>query len=132
MENDEKSPASDCLKKKKLNQSDEGSPLSAAGAHLTNKSTAINTEAVPSPERCLSETETDICDMEPFDDFEWRGLLWPEIDPLDLPGRQLGKEIKLKNFRWPPANNQRKGVVFIFHGYGSMASHMAIIAKYLA
>ena len=70
--------------------------------------------------------------MEPFDDFEWRGLLWPEIDPLDLPGRQLGKEIKLKNYRWPPANNQRKGVVFIFHGYGSMASHMAILAKYLA
>jgi len=34
-------------------------------------------------------------------------------------------------YRWPPAN-ERKGVVFMLHGYGSCAPHMAAIAKFLA
>lgn len=34
-------------------------------------------------------------------------------------------------YRWPPAN-ERKGVIFMYHGYGSCAPHMSIFAKFLA
>lgn len=52
-------------------------------------------------------------------------VIWPEIDVLDLPTISQGKEIKLMSYRWPAAN-QRKGVVFIFHGYGQNAPQLAI------
>ena len=43
-----------------------------------------------------------------------------------------GKEINLKSYRWPPANSERRAVVFMIHGYGSHQEFMSITAKYLA
>lgn len=43
-----------------------------------------------------------------------------EIDVLDLPVIQYGKEIKLRAYRYPP-KNYRKAVVFYIHGFGSYA-----------
>lgn len=43
------------------------------------------------------------------------------------------KEIKLNTFRWPvPSGEQRKGVVFLIHGYGAHAGQMAVTAKFIA
>ena len=70
--------------------------------------------------------------MKPIKDFEWRGVVWAEINPLDLRVIQYGKEIRLTSYRSPPANNERKGVVFFCHGYDSCQPHIATIAKYLA
>lgn len=42
-----------------------------------------------------------------------------------------GKEVKLMTYRWAPTN-ERKAVVFLLHGYGSCAPHMAVLAKFLA
>ena len=70
--------------------------------------------------------------MKPIKDFEWRGVVWEEINPLDLRVMQYGKEIRLTSYRYPPANGERKGVVFFCHGYDSCQPHIATVAKYLA
>ena len=106
---------------------------------LADYTTTANTFAVPSVD-CVSEDEdadedettTDIAEMKPIKDFEWRGLMWPEINPLDLRVTQYGNEIKLRSYRWPPLNNERKGVVFFCHGYDSCQPHLAVIGKHLA
>lgn len=34
-------------------------------------------------------------------------------------------------YRWPAAN-ERKGVIFMLHGYGACAPHSAVMGKFLA
>ena len=71
--------------------------------------------------------------MPPIEGFEWRGVLFPEIDCLDLRATQNGSEIRLRSYRWPPAASKgRRGVVFMMHGYGSCCPQMAHIAKHMA
>ena len=95
------------------------------------RSTAFNTNAAPSSDGVSEQEDVDFASMSPLEGFEWRGLEWPDQNCLELPVTQYGKEIKLKAMRWPAAN-ERRGVVFILHGYGSYTENMAIIAKYLA
>lgn len=111
-----------------------------------NRSTALNTNAWPSegahPDDS-SNTNSDNIIQTQFktdsqseaidpDNFEWRGVVFPELDCLDLRAIQNGKEITMRAYRWPAANNERKAVVFMMHGYGSCCAQMAHIAKYLA
>ena len=87
---------------------------------LYEQLTACHTNAVTS----LSddELEIDLASMAPLEGFEWRGLVFPEIDCLDLPVQQYGRTIQLKSYRWPvPADKSTKGVIFMLHGYGSCA-----------
>ena len=99
------------------------------------RSTAFNTNASPSEGAHYFDDDisVDLAQMDPIEGYEWRGVLFPEIDCLDLTAMQNGKEIKLRSYRWPPAvETERKAVVFMMHGYGSCCAQMAHIAKYLA
>ena len=71
--------------------------------------------------------------MPPLEGHNWHGLEWPEQDVLDLQTTtKAGAEIRLRAYRWPPANGERRAVVFFVHGYGSHMEYMAISAQYLA
>ena len=69
-------------------------------------------------------------------DGEFEGLVWPEIDVFDLDRYQDDKKIHLRTFRWRADTNggkaQRKGVVFMLHGYGASNANMCLLAKNLA
>ena len=101
----------------------------AATELLTEKSTNYASQAVPTSD---SESRVDLASLPPYDGFEWRGLLWPEVGNLDLTVMEGSKEIKLMNYRWAPTEGERKGVIFLIHGYGSCAPQNAILAKYMA
>ena len=98
--------------------------------------TAICTQAVSSSDEVSQNSEQEKAPITVASVYE-NGLfavVWPEQDILDLPVISQGKQIKLMSYRWPAANNngQRKGVVFILHGYGQNAPRLAIQAKSLA
>ena len=99
--------------------------IAASTTPTTAISTNFNTNAAP------SEFGLSIAEMAPIEGYDFRGLKWPEIDALDLRTNHNGKEVKLASYRWP-AVEQRKGVIFMLHGYGSCAPQMAILAKFLA
>ena len=98
----------------------------------TTRSTAMNTN-VFNTEYDSGSQQLDVADMTPLKGYEQclDLMTWPETDVIDLPVISQGKQVKLKSYRWP-AENERKGVVFLFHGYGSHAPQLAIVAKYLA
>lgn len=89
-------------------------------SELLEKSTAMHSMAVPSSD---AQSEADLASLPPLEGFGWKGLLWPEIGDLDLTVMEGNKEIKLVTYRWPvPSGEQRKGVVFLIHGYGAIAA----------
>jgi len=101
-----------------------------ASSTPTENSTAYNTNAVPS-DHDDDFSEQDLGSLPPLEGFEWRDLVFEEIDPLDLRVMHGREEIKLMTYRWAPAN-ERKAVVFLLHGYGSCSPHLAVLAKFLA
>ena len=96
---------------------------------FSNKHTAFNTNAPTSNE----ESENDDVELEtkPLDGYVFRGMDFPEADPLDLRITTNGEEVKLMSYRWP-AEGDRKGVIFMYHGYGSCAAHISVFAKFYA
>ena len=75
------------LGKKHLKES-QGS--GSATEHICEKSTALNTHAV-----CSEDGSGEDAPFELLENFEWRGITWPEKDILNLTVTQWGKEIKL-------------------------------------
>ena len=53
--------------------------------HIDEKSTALNTHAVSSEDGSVEDAPVEL-----LEDFEWRGLTWPEKDILDLTVDQYG------------------------------------------
>lgn len=99
----------------------------------TEQSTAINTHALPS-DYDEDQSTLDLASLPPLEGFEFRDLLWQQVDVMDLKVvDKNGKEVKLMTYRWQPDQpDQAKGIIFMIHGYGANAAQMAVIAKYLA
>ena len=97
----------------------------------SNKSTAYNTTADISLMDIDEDDDPKNDPMVPYPDFNWKTTVYPESNVVDLAVQQYGKTIQLSTYRWAP-KNERKGVVFYIHGYGSFANHNAVYGKYLA
>ena len=55
---------------------------------------------------------------------------FPEEFVVDLTVYQFGKPVKLKSYRYPvPEVEERKGIAFFIHGFGSYANHDADLVK---
>mmetsp|Transcript_11543 Transcript_11543/g.14538 ORF Transcript_11543/g.14538 Transcript_11543/m.14538 type:complete len:104 (+) Transcript_11543:161-472(+) len=72
----------------------KGQPVS-----LSKVQTAFNTNAVPSDD---GRSELDLTSLPPLEGYEFRGLLFDEVDPLDLHVQHDGQEVKLMTYRWKP------------------------------
>ena len=90
--------------------------------------TTYNTGAVNSED---GQSELDLASLPPLEGYNFRGLVFEETDVVDLSVEHNGKAVKLMSYRWAP-ENERKGVIFMLHGYGSCAPQMAVLAKFLA
>ena len=66
-------------------------------------------------------------------DHDFADICWPQQDLFDLKREQDECGIKIKSFRWPPAQEEsRKGVVFMLHGYGATNDDSSLVAKNFA
>ena len=79
--------------------------------------TLYNTDAVNSED---GQSELDLASLPPLEGYNFRGLVFEETDVVDLSVEHNGKAVKLMSYRWAP-ENERKGVIFMLHGYGSCA-----------
>lgn len=65
--------------------------------------------------------------------IDFRKYNFPEVDPVVLKSHDFdGKEVYLKNYRYPSLLPKRLGIVFFVHGYGEYVQRYAYLAQYFA